>query len=365
MDFGWFLTIPGMLITGGVLLLIIALIIFITTSSKKTKEKNPNPNQASMPTPVNDMGGASQPIHDSINNVMSTIDSNVGMNSTPSLDANSSSMPMDSTGLSNDIAIPLENNPVQDPIVSSTPVSNHTSLDPSTMEPQPSLMNPSQINAVPTSVNSTNPVTSFADGGTPSNNVEATPTIDMPVQEVSKVIETPISQNIGVTPISEPSIQNSTGIPVDSTVSVSPVTPSPTIETPQMDSSVQVVETPVVQPIESPTVTQEVSKIEDHSVEQTPAVVPAVSPVSVTPQDTAPIYGGADPSFSTTVEANNHHQIYGGADPLENTQIIPVQQPPVEPVVPVSTVDTPAVVPVEPSNTTVEVVPANQSISNP
>ena len=38
MDFGWFTTIPGMLITGGVLLLIIALIIFISTSSKKGKK---------------------------------------------------------------------------------------------------------------------------------------------------------------------------------------------------------------------------------------------------------------------------------------------------------------------------------------
>lgn len=39
-DFSWFLTIPGMLITGGVLLLIIALIIFIATSgSNRKKEK--------------------------------------------------------------------------------------------------------------------------------------------------------------------------------------------------------------------------------------------------------------------------------------------------------------------------------------
>ena len=35
----WFMTIPGMLITGGVLFLIIALIIFIVTGNKKTKTK--------------------------------------------------------------------------------------------------------------------------------------------------------------------------------------------------------------------------------------------------------------------------------------------------------------------------------------
>ena len=39
MDFGWFITVPGMLITGGVLLLLIALIIFISTTGKKKKDK--------------------------------------------------------------------------------------------------------------------------------------------------------------------------------------------------------------------------------------------------------------------------------------------------------------------------------------
>ena len=40
MDFQWFLTIPGLLISGGVLLLIIALIIFISTSGKKTNKED-------------------------------------------------------------------------------------------------------------------------------------------------------------------------------------------------------------------------------------------------------------------------------------------------------------------------------------
>lgn len=39
-DLSFFTTIPGMLITGGVLLLLIALIIFIATGSKKDKNKN-------------------------------------------------------------------------------------------------------------------------------------------------------------------------------------------------------------------------------------------------------------------------------------------------------------------------------------
>ena len=40
MDFSWFATIPGMLITGGVLLLIISLVMFIAMSNKKGKTKS-------------------------------------------------------------------------------------------------------------------------------------------------------------------------------------------------------------------------------------------------------------------------------------------------------------------------------------
>ena len=36
-DLNWFTSIPGMLISGGVLLLIIAFIIFLATSKKKDK----------------------------------------------------------------------------------------------------------------------------------------------------------------------------------------------------------------------------------------------------------------------------------------------------------------------------------------
>ena len=50
-DLSFFTSIPGMLITGGVLLLLIALIIFIATGSKKgskkkkgKEEKNVDPN---------------------------------------------------------------------------------------------------------------------------------------------------------------------------------------------------------------------------------------------------------------------------------------------------------------------------------
>ena len=44
----WFLTIPGMLITGGVLLLVIALTILLVTSSKAKKGKKKEKEEARM-----------------------------------------------------------------------------------------------------------------------------------------------------------------------------------------------------------------------------------------------------------------------------------------------------------------------------
>lgn len=52
-DLSWFLTIPGMLITGGVLLLLIALIIFIATNGKAKKKKEEIAEEA--PLTTNDM----------------------------------------------------------------------------------------------------------------------------------------------------------------------------------------------------------------------------------------------------------------------------------------------------------------------
>lgn len=40
-DLNWFTSVPGMLISCGVLLLIVALIVFIVSSAKGKKEKNP------------------------------------------------------------------------------------------------------------------------------------------------------------------------------------------------------------------------------------------------------------------------------------------------------------------------------------
>ena len=63
-DLSFFTSIPGMLITGGVLLLLIALIIFIATGSKKGSKKNkkdknnvdPNATEGTIDTNIGDSG---------------------------------------------------------------------------------------------------------------------------------------------------------------------------------------------------------------------------------------------------------------------------------------------------------------------
>ncbi len=65
-DLSFFTSIPGMLITGGVLLLLIALIIFIATGNKKgkkdKKENTDNTNTTVVSTPTVDMNVATEPV---------------------------------------------------------------------------------------------------------------------------------------------------------------------------------------------------------------------------------------------------------------------------------------------------------------
>ena len=67
-DLSFFTSIPGMLITGGVLLLLIALIIFVATGSKKGKkdkkeaESTDNTNTTVATTPTVDMNVATEPV---------------------------------------------------------------------------------------------------------------------------------------------------------------------------------------------------------------------------------------------------------------------------------------------------------------
>lgn len=67
-DLNWFLTIPGMLITGGILLLLIALIVFIATSGSGKKDKLQDKNNVATNNPIS---------NDSVNELNSTMNQGV------------------------------------------------------------------------------------------------------------------------------------------------------------------------------------------------------------------------------------------------------------------------------------------------
>ncbi|MCI8347403.1 MAG: hypothetical protein HFJ12_05620 [Bacilli bacterium] len=336
MDFGWFLTIPGMLITGGVLLLIIALIIFITTSGKKSKKEvgdnhagsvnnstnnsmemppltNPQPGEISNQNPVNVSPEASvMPPPENINNIEQpsisvTADSN--MNSIH----------------------PVENMIQQDtPTTTATPLpmEQAVTIDQPSINPQITQMEPT--------------VSPVMDNQSPIKK-EDTPVIETPTMitpEPTPTIDSLTTPNM-------PPIMDQPG---NGTSDIIPVTDISTV--PSANSTAPIV-TPEVSPVESntsPVVVSPVTPISQEPVNPTVVTNPTpVTPEVLSVTDTpvvqqpgpVPIYGGADPTVNNINDSqNNSHQIYGGANPLENAQVVPVQAQEVTPVNPA-----PAVVP--------------------
>lgn len=298
MDFGWFLTIPGMLITGGVLLLIIALIIFITTSGKKTKK------------------GISNNIEQGNANFNNNVE-------TPSL---------------TDIKPEKEeNNGINNTSITESP-QNINSIEQPSIPVSPENNNINSINSVENAFNQETPI------------VSNTPTIPEQSVTVEKPNEGPsLSEQIKQV---EPAVMPSTVNPSSEQPEMIPITETPQIPTPEItptiDPSLKTETTPEIVPTtETPIIsTPEITPIMNTSIESTPEVVPITdSNVAPTPEITpivetstensvAPsIYGGASPSITNIENSQNeNHQIYGGANPTENTQVISTQNPEVIPV---------------------------------
>lgn len=78
MDFSWFFTIPGMLISGGVLFLIGALIMFIATTGNKNKNKNEKNMSAQSAMGAQEMinNGVNTPVQQPEQNVTNVSDVN-------------------------------------------------------------------------------------------------------------------------------------------------------------------------------------------------------------------------------------------------------------------------------------------------
>lgn len=324
----WFTTIPGLLITGGVLLLVIALIIFIVTSRKEKKNVSANSNNANN---IN-AGGLS--------NLNETV------NQPTAVQPVFNQQPTDGSFSLGQNASMVENTPVIAPTVMDNPVSDNFS-NPGINAPMENFSVEQSLN-VPSSV----------------ENVAVMPTVDsLPVnnQEV-------VNESMGIpTAVAE----------VNSASTISPSISE--LQTPVMDSfgavdsSSQEVVVPAISEVQENSSSINVNETVAPSVEQ---VVPELqdvgapsigmdghytSPYNQSAPNNTSIYGGASPNVSGVVVNQISPQIYGGANPLEGTQAIPVassnneinsQQsvPPLEvtPVVNISApvVEQPAVTPV-------------------
>ncbi len=299
MDFSWFLTIPGMLITGGVLLLIIALVIFIATSSKKGQKKEKDASKNSVAGANEMLGGTTPPpVQPGLGDMNAVSPMSAPVPEMNSMAAQAGSL----TDMPQPVEIP-DNNSV---------IPNDMGAMGVTPEPmsQPSVFD----NPMQTSPNSTS-------------------AFDVPLQTEQPVNESvsTINPDMGVSPMS-----NS----FDSTVA--PVTESPTMPIssenmtnipntpPVVENSVggEAVSNPVPS-VAPPTV--EVPPIAQEPVQEVVPTVPDVAPVTESVTNTTnqnepvSIYGGASPVVSKSdITQNETHEIYGGANPLDNTQTVNV-----------------------------------------
>lgn len=260
-NLSFFTTIPGMLITGGVLLLLIALIIFIATGSKKgkknKKEESVEPIVSETPT-----------VENSVNAV----------NTTPEVAAPVNNMDPNPAVVANEtISGAPEVQSVEAPVVESTPTTQ--------------VVEPSETVVETTPVNPVEPANIPTD-------IPVTPEVQ-PVESVAPVVNvTPVADSAvaAVEPVQivseEPKVEN-INVPTDNPVNV-------------VDNSTptEVADSPAI------TIVDEVPK------EQASETVA---------EEPKPIYGGVSPVIpKIEVAGEQHRPIYGGANPLENTQSIPI-----------------------------------------
>lgn len=299
----WFKTVPGILITVGVLLLLIALVIFIITSLKDKKREKGEPN-----TTKDESEKAA----------------NIPKTEIPADPANPATVEVPGTNVY--ASIPGETN---------TSVNN--TVPDITNIPSPVATNADSINVSVPGVSQNVPVSPYIDAtqnvsetnGEPTNVYSATPnsvpSVEIPdVTTVTNTVQTPVADNA-----SNPAVQMQ-----DTNVQNEPQEPAtpviPTIDT------VNIPETPAVSTV--PSVEQVVPEMQDTqamqqvvpepvitpTIQETPVAVNTVQDVPATPN--VQIYGGASPVINETPKEEVKHEIYGGANPLESTQNIPISE---------------------------------------
>ena len=286
----WFMTIPGMLITGGVLFLIIALVIFIITGNKKSKPKkevvaaqNESATQAAAATQTQEV---QQPTIATPETVVSP-------------------------------AQPVQTAAVQ----AVTPQSVVESVSPS-VEPV-SVVSQNDVQVGSPIINKEPEEPAVFSAKIPE---EVTPT---PVVEEQVVPAAPVSAPVEMT------VANSEPIEVVKAPVSEPVVNE--VPTASQGQDMFTTSTPVqpAEPVTSQTVEIPVSMFSTPTVEN----------------KERPIYGGVSQIVPPIPHEAAHRPIYGGANPLENTQSVPIvelnqeklDQKPVMPTIDIPTVATPSV----------------------
>lgn len=358
-DLSWFTTIPGLFITGGVILLIIALVILIVTGRKTKKEKEALANDSQLNPNNIQAGGVA------VNPAMSGVPgmSSPGMPMTPAVDANvvAPVNPMPAIGDSANV------NPMPMEMPISTPEVSVPTVDPMMGN---SVMQDVNVNPVassePTNIGSvvTEPAADpFSSAPAATEDVA----VVNPIPTVDPMMGNSTMQDVNVNPmvtsepanvgnvVTEPVVADPFSAAPVAMEDAAPVNPVPTVNQVMESSVMQDVNTsPMVAPITTEPVSVAPIATEPISTVQTMPEALEQSAVPIEPV----IYGGANPTVSDiNLNQEGTHQIYGGADPLQNTQPIPAIAP-VTPVAPVSVepqvtepvmvaAETPQIVPVE------------------
>ncbi len=339
----WFTSIPGILITVGVLLLVVALVIFIVTSQKNKKKGQGNEQNAASSQSIEQGPEAPSP----------TI--------TP--------MPMDN-GIqqASTIGQAVPGQPVsQMPPVTNvmpSPYSSPVADNNSTVSMSPTIPtmnnnigdNNSSIYASSSNISSM-PVQPYAQ---PTVGSEITSSPAMPsIAPEQDIVSNPVSMEVSTEPMINtapmgPQFEVPIIQPVDS---MNPVE-NLNINTNENVASVGVLDNnqanivpPSTAPIVQPTLSTAPIAVEDSS-SVVPVVETSSSPTSVTIPEisnsvdnitnnninnvkqenvpatdiSTPIYGGVSPIVPEVSTTQNTPQIYGGANPLENTQSVPISQ---------------------------------------
>lgn len=303
----WFTTIPGILITVGVLMLIASLVIFIITSRKNKDKTNKGGSNMNMNN-NNNGNNNSIPIPAPAPNIVTNAPQNT-------VDFATAQMPNNTVPIEQ--APPIENlgvNPMP------TPYTN--SVNPIPLDNTQQVMMPESANSNIEFTNQ-NPVVNNIEQPAPIQ-TEPFPTVTInqgasmdttnitPINNMETTIPTQLPQNDNITINTTENVATVSSMPetspqVTEVPTITPMTSTPEVETqPQVEATVNISDIPSVE--------QVIPEMQTNVNNQ---------PVEV---EQPSIYGGATPTIPTVSQDVNTHQIYGGANPLESTQQVPISQ---------------------------------------